>query len=317
VSLRHGGDIIGANNEINGLTLGGVGSGTTIDHVEVIANKDDGFEMFGGTVNAKYLVAMHCDDDYLDYDQGWNGKVQFFYGLQGPDNSGGANNQGDNGFEADGDDNATNIANGGVSSNPTIYNATFIARNLNDEGIEAKERTLGTIANCVFARFARGLNMTTEVGASWNANNFRVLNSTFQEIATPLRINSVAPIAGSPEANKFAADGNLVVGANALIDATYALTGNNVLTDRVNPVPAAGTATTTISAPVDGFFTGARYRGAFEPGVAPWTTGWTLASQIGSDVSATAGCAGDLNRDGLVNSVDFGQFVNAFGSTCY
>jgi hypothetical protein len=317
VSLRHGGDIIGANNEINGLTLGGVGSGTTIDHVEVIANKDDGFEFFGGTVNAKYLVAMHCDDDYLDYDQGWNGKVQFFYGLQGPDNSGGANNQGDNGFEADGDDNATNIANGGVSSNPTIYNATFIARNLNDEGIEAKERTLGTIANCVFARFARGLNMTTEVGASWNANNFRVLNSTFQEIATPLRINSVAPIAGSPEANKFAADGNLVVGANALIDATYALTGNNVLTDRVNPVPAAGTATTTISAPVDGFFTGARYRGAFQPGAEPWTTGWTLASQIGSDVSAAAGCAGDLNRDGVINSVDFGQFVNAFGGNCF
>jgi hypothetical protein len=317
VSLRHGGQIIGANNEINGLTLGGVGSGTTIDHVEVIANLDDAFEFFGGTVNAKYLVGMHCDDDYIDYDQGWNGKIQFFYGLQGPDNSGGAANQGDNGFEADGDDNATNIANGGISSNPVIYNATFIARNLNDEAIEAKERTLGTLANCVFARYARGLNMTTEVGVSWNANTFKVLNSTFQEIGTPLRINGVAPIAGSPDANKFAADGNLSVAANSLIDATYALTGNNVLTDRVNPVPAAGTATTTLSAPVDGFFTGARFRGAFEPGVAPWTTGWTLASQIGSDVSATAGCAGDLNRDGLVNSVDFGQFVNAFGSTCY
>jgi hypothetical protein len=51
VSLRHGGQVIGANNEINGLTLGGVGSGTTIDHVEVIANLDDAFEIFGGTVN--------------------------------------------------------------------------------------------------------------------------------------------------------------------------------------------------------------------------------------------------------------------------
>jgi hypothetical protein len=107
------------------------------------------------------------------------------------------------------------------------------------------------------------------------------------------------------------------VAAQSLIDATYALTGNNVLTDRVNPVPAAGTATTTLNAPVDGFFTGAKYRGAFQPGAEPWTTGWTLASQIGSDVSATAGCAGDLNRDGVVNSTDFGQFVNAFGSTCY
>ncbi|HEX2618160.1 MAG TPA: hypothetical protein VHL57_11500, partial [Flavobacteriales bacterium] len=99
VSLRHGGEIIGANNEINGLTMGSVGSGTTIDHVEVIANKDDGFEFFGGTVNAKYLVAMHCDDDYIDWDQAYSGKLQFVYGVQGPDNSGGANNQGDNGFE--------------------------------------------------------------------------------------------------------------------------------------------------------------------------------------------------------------------------
>ncbi|MBK9761624.1 MAG: hypothetical protein IPO90_17075 [Flavobacteriales bacterium] len=138
VSLRHGGEVIGANNEINGLTLGGVGTGTTIDHVEVIGNKDDGFEFFGGTVNAKYLVAMHNDDDYCDTDQGWNGKIQYFYGVQGPDNSGGANNQGDNGFELDGDDAATNAANGGIPSNPTIYNGTLIARNINDEGSKPK-----------------------------------------------------------------------------------------------------------------------------------------------------------------------------------
>jgi len=318
VSLRHGGAVIGANNEINGLTLGGVGRGTTIDHIEVLSNLDDAYEFFGGTVNAKYLVGMHCDDDYIDYDQGYFGKIQFFYGVQGPDNGGGALNQGDNGFEADGDDAATNIANGGISSNPVIYNATFIGRNLNDEAIEAKERTLGTIANSVFARFARGLNMTTEVGTSWSGNNFRVLNSTFQEIAVPLRINSVAPAPGSTEANKFTADGNLVVGANALIDATYAMTQpGNVLTDRVNPVPPAGTASSTLAAPVDGFFTGAKYRGAFQPGAEPWTSGWTLASQIGLDVAASAGCVGDLNRDGIVGIADFSAFSAAFGGTCF
>ena len=52
ISIRHGGAEIGEGNEINGLTLGGVGSGTTIDHIEVIANVDDGIEFFGGTVNA-------------------------------------------------------------------------------------------------------------------------------------------------------------------------------------------------------------------------------------------------------------------------
>ncbi len=314
VSLRHGGEVIGANNEINGLTMGGVGNGTTVDHIEVIANLDDAFEFFGGTVNAKNLIGMHCDDDYIDWDQGYTGKLQFIYGVQGPDNSGGANNQGDNGIEADGDDAVTN---NGIRSNPTIFNATFIARNLNDEAIEAKERTQGTIANSIFARYARGLNMTTEVQTFWNAGTFNVLNSTFQETTTPLRINNVAPAPGSPAANKFASDGNVVVGANALIDATYTMGANNSLTDRVNPVPAAGTATSTLTAPIDDFFTGAKYRGAFEPGATPWTAGWTLASQIGIDVSAVAGCVGDLNNDGVVNTTDFSLFVNAFNTNCY
>ncbi|MGV3638487.1 MAG: hypothetical protein ACO1NQ_12675 [Flavobacteriales bacterium] len=318
VSLRHGGQIIGANNEINGLTLGGVGSGTTIDHIEVIANLDDGFEFFGGTVSAKNLVAMHCDDDYIDYDQGWNGKLQFVYGVQGPDNSGGANNQGDNGFECDGDDAATNIGNGGISSNPTIYNATIISRNLNDEAIEAKERTLGTIANSIFARSAQGLNMTTAVETSWNAGLFNVKNCTFQEVTNPLRINGVVVGAGAAFTKFTSTDGNLVVGANSLIDANYTMTQpGNVLTDRVNPVPAAGTATTTLTPPVDGFFTGAKYRGAFQPGAEPWTTGWTLAGQIGLDVSAAAGCTGDINRDGIINITDFNLLGANFGGNCF
>jgi hypothetical protein len=325
VSLRHGGQIIGANNEINGLTLGGVGSGTTIDHVEVIGNLDDGFEFFGGTVNAKYLVAMHCDDDYIDWDQGYNGKLQFIYGLQGPDNSGGANNQGDNGFESDGDDAA---ANNGIKSNPTIYNATLIARTQTiaqaDEAIEAKERTDGNIINCIFTRFRSGLNLAGALGGGattttdrWVAGSLNVKNCTFIDCLNPLRING-ANVTSGTEFTKFTAtDGNTIL-ASGLIDYTYNMTQpGNVLTDRVNPVPPAGTAASTLSAPIDGFFEGAKYRGAFAPGATPWTTNWTLASQLGTDVASVAGCTGDLNRDGIVNTADFGLFVNAFNSTCY
>jgi hypothetical protein len=262
---------------------------------------------------------MHCDDDYIDWDNGYSGKIQFFYGVQGPDNSGGANNQGDNGIEADGDDASTNFANGGARSTPLVYNATFIARNLNDAAIEAKERTQGTIVNSIFSRFAQGLNMTTECAGFWNANQLTVKNCTFQEVTAPLRINGVAVTSG-PDFTKFTTtDGNLIVGANALIDATYAMTQpGNVLTDRVNPVPQAGTATTTLNAPAtDGFFSNALYRGAFEPGASAWTQGWTLAAQLGLDVSSVAGCTGDLDKDGDVDSNDFGQFVNSFGGTCY
>ena len=76
VSIRHGGSVIGADNEINGLTLGAVGSGTTIDHVEIWANLDDGIEFFGGTVNASNLVVAYCGDDGLDADEGYSGNVQ-------------------------------------------------------------------------------------------------------------------------------------------------------------------------------------------------------------------------------------------------
>ena len=75
-SIRHGGDEIGAGNEINGLTLGGVGEGTIIENVEIYANFDDGIEFFGGTVNVRNLVVVTTGDDSIDVDQGWNGHIQ-------------------------------------------------------------------------------------------------------------------------------------------------------------------------------------------------------------------------------------------------
>jgi len=73
ISIRHGGTNIGAGNEINGLTLGGVGSGTSISQVEVVANQDDGIEWFGGTVSVSEVLVWNCGDDGLDTDQAWNG----------------------------------------------------------------------------------------------------------------------------------------------------------------------------------------------------------------------------------------------------
>ena len=76
VSCRHGGTNIGADNEINGITLGGVGTGTTIEFVEVVSNRDDGFEWFGGTAQGRYLISAFNGDDALDYDEGYRGKNQ-------------------------------------------------------------------------------------------------------------------------------------------------------------------------------------------------------------------------------------------------
>jgi len=78
VSIRHGGANIGEGNEINGLTLGGVGSGTVIENVEIIANQDDGIEWFGGTVIVKNAIVWNAGDDAIDTDQSWGGTLDNF-----------------------------------------------------------------------------------------------------------------------------------------------------------------------------------------------------------------------------------------------
>ena len=75
VSIRHGGANIGEGNEINGLTLGGVGSGTIINNIEIVANQDDGIEFFGGTVNVSNLLLWNIGDDCVDIDQAYSGTV--------------------------------------------------------------------------------------------------------------------------------------------------------------------------------------------------------------------------------------------------
>lgn len=75
ISIRHGGITIGNDNEINGLTLGGVGSGTVIDNIEVVANQDDAVEWFGGTVNVTNVLTYAQGDDALDADESWSGTV--------------------------------------------------------------------------------------------------------------------------------------------------------------------------------------------------------------------------------------------------
>jgi len=85
VSIRHGGANIGEGNEINGLTLGGVGSGTVIDHVEVVGNQDDGIEFFGGTVNVSNLLIWNAGDDAIDTDQSWSGTLDNFIVISAGD----------------------------------------------------------------------------------------------------------------------------------------------------------------------------------------------------------------------------------------
>ena len=83
VSIRHGGANIGNGNEINGLTLGGVGNGTIIENIEIVGNQDDGVEFFGGTVNVNNLIVWFSGDDAIDTDQSWGGTLNNFIVICG------------------------------------------------------------------------------------------------------------------------------------------------------------------------------------------------------------------------------------------
>ncbi|MDQ8202724.1 hypothetical protein [Pelagicoccus sp. SDUM812003] len=123
VSIRFGGSLLAPDNELNGLTLGGVGSGTLIEFVEVFANADDGVEFFGGTVNTRFMAVAYQGDDGFDYDQGYNGKAQFWFNIADARiNSANDSFEPDNGAEMDGEVNSQ----GGNIGGATIYNATFV-----------------------------------------------------------------------------------------------------------------------------------------------------------------------------------------------
>ena len=155
VSIRHGGTNIGADNEINGLTLGGVGSGTTIDFVEVVGNRDDGIEWFGGTANTSHLLAIFCGDDGLDYDEGYRGVNQFVIVHQ-DDTDGEA----DRGGEHDG---GTNPEEAAPFATPIFANVTSIG-NPGSRALTFRDNAGGEYYNSIFFNYGRGVDVEDLVG---------------------------------------------------------------------------------------------------------------------------------------------------------
>lgn len=147
VSIRHSGTSLSAGNEINGLTLGGVGNSTVIEYVEVISNRDDGFEFFGGTVNARYLVSAFCMDDAFDFDQGYTGNCQYLVGIQNI-------STGDLLMEFSDRENYP-------ATRPVIGNGTFIGRgpSANGQVLRFDNSSSGRVINSIFVNQKNGLEI--------------------------------------------------------------------------------------------------------------------------------------------------------------
>ena len=132
VRIEYAGKAVNPGDEVNGLSLYGVGSGTTIDYVQVLRGLDDAFEFFGGAVNCKHLIAYNCADDDYDMDDGYRGMIQFAISIKDPaftDNKGTTGDVSNN-FEVDN----VNPANGLALSRspitfPVLSNFTAIGPN--------------------------------------------------------------------------------------------------------------------------------------------------------------------------------------------
>ncbi len=336
LSLRYTGRVLNAGNELNGLSLGGIGRGTDIHHVDIMNNVDDGIEIWGGTVNIKYFNIWNIGDDSFDIDQGWRGKAQFGLIVQGYASSASVeqgSGAGDNIFETDGAEQAD------IQPRTTgvVYNVTAIGMTNGDGATTWRDNARMQYRNMLFMDIGEELvrldNVDGDGGTGYGTGGTHSFISTWTTPASTLpTINQGAGAYSAANLYTTQVDGNLseirdsVIydpdglsdggdvafalgilegasgspassGANAnvyssaLPIAVYNRTGASAVIDGktytliapagLDPRPVIDAARESVgTAPADGFFTPAPFRGGFSPDK-NWAEGWTAADAFG------------------------------------
>jgi hypothetical protein len=265
VRIAEAGKSVGVDNEINGLTLQGVGYGTVVDYVQVHNNLDDGVEWFGGTVNAKHLVLTGNDDDDIDFDEGYMGNVQ--YALIIKNQTAAATPQGSNdprGIEGNSD-----LAKGDETpeTNAAIANVTIIGGDINNgqPAVKLRGKVNTTLAKAVSTGFTSGC---LEVKTS------EMTNVTIQDyICDETALKEDAPASGSVVATAAAITFNASGAAQNAEAVASGITAD--LTAVNNGSSFAFDATT--------------FAGAVNPdGTDNWTAGWTIEGSLDGLTSVNA-----------------------------
>lgn len=362
VSLRYGGKVVGLGNELNGLSLGGLGKETIIDHIEIMNNVDDGIEIWGGTVDLKYVSIWNIGDDSFDVDQGWRGRVQFGLIVSGYSIPGAASGSGfpDSSVEIDG----AEKSDAQPVTTATFYNMTIIGQPLSGKaGTKWRDNARAQFNNSIFMDIGKevivnnntdgeatggqtgyGFNGTLTWIDTWTTNyNVYSAVNPFANPATAYSAQQAGKLiqftdsvfynninsAAYTEANArsvFGAGNNNVLAAAGQSPIAGITRGPNVISGTVvvqpvislDPRATNAAVTSVASAPSDGFFAQANYRGAFGPNE-NWLCGWTAADAFGFSVAPPGGCASscpaDLNSDGLINGADLATVLSGWGGT--
>jgi len=295
-SIRHTGINIGeeSGNEIQGLTLGGVGSGTILEYIEVYASGDDGVEFFGGSVNLKYFVSVFNSDDAVDWDQGWRGNGQFWFVLQAPDMAGAAAEQ-----DGAGDDEFYQ-----PYALPTIYNATFVgagssASPESDRGemLMFRDNSGGFYHNSIFTQFNTSEgghaiqiedidntgSKTEDSRQRFEAGQLGLTHNIWWDFGAGE--NLISWIAGNDEDFINQVLEYLIENENDTVDPQLrgierGTSGKGMLDPRPHhDSPAFTNDRTTTPLSPEGFFVASDYIGAF--GQENWLIGWTALDALG------------------------------------
>jgi hypothetical protein len=250
------------DNELNGIAFQAVGRGTIVENIQVHFNKDDGVEMFGGTVDLKRVVLTAIGDDSIDWTHGWTGRMQFVVVLQRGDDT-------DNGIEAD------NLAGNNSllpRSAPTIYNVTLVGDPgttfgpESTDGARLREGTAGIIRNFIILGFKDdGLDVRdSETFAQIPSGALATTHGIIFGNRRPFSPAS-APIVTASGGSLFQVDPLLVNPFNHAAPDWRPQPGSPALT----LIPAVP--------PNDGFFEHALFMGALGPDPdTDWTRGWTF-----------------------------------------
>ena len=200
-----------SSKEFNGLSLFGVGKGTIIDYVQVYESSDDGFEWFGGTVDAKHLVvsnkAAELGDDLFDWTEGWIGNGENWYGIR--------TNAGNRGIEAD--NNSDNHKATPISF-PNIKNITLIgtaaSTNGESQGLKLRVGTKGKLDNVVLKGWATGFDVQHDESISYVGTDLLATNVKFEDVGVKAKGTATTPIVGTtPDVTKLFTESTTATGA--------------------------------------------------------------------------------------------------------
>ncbi len=274
--IEYAGFALAVDNELNGLTLGGCGTATTVDYVQVHLGLDDGVEIFGGTVNVSHIVITQPDDDGLDWDRGWTGRAQFVIVQQ-------KLGRGDKAIEADNNNNDNELT---PRSAPEIWNLTLIgadgAATDPQGGIHFRRGTAGTISNAIiayFTKFAVDVDGSSSVN-QYSATNLALAHTYFVKGTNATAVWPAGFDMGSSTQNDCPSGGTCfdeaaTIGGVATnhVDTDVQLTAPRHMT-APSWKPATGSPVLTgCGTPPSGLDQTATFCGAV--GTSDWTTGWT------------------------------------------